>query len=245
RGSAGAAGLGLDPAVLLDAVARQPALEHAGAPLLAVTEPTETATAAAFGHTAVLAGRPDNAAPLAEAGRLFGRLAHLLDAVEDLPADAAAGAWNPLLATGTDLATARSLADDAALGIRLALDEVRWTDRRLAHRLLVHELERSIAHAFSEGTVHAERRPGSSDGDAPPRPGPRPPRGALAGCAVATGLFCSCQMCCADTFEDPWTREAREGFCRNESCAQCCDCSEASCDCCDCCSDCDCCSCDC
>ncbi|MEU7813654.1 DUF5685 family protein [Pseudonocardia sp. NPDC049154] len=241
RASTGAAGLGLDPAVLLDAVARQPALEHTGSPLLTVTEPTETATAAAFGHTAVLAGRPDNAAPLAEAGRLFGRLAHLLDAVEDLPADAAAGAWNPLLATGTDLVAARALADDAALGIRLALDEVRWTDRRLAHRLLVHELDRSIGHAFAHVTAQAEGKPGAP----PSRPGPRPPRGALAGCAVAVGLFCSCQMCCADTFEDPWTREAREGFCRGDTCANCCDCSEAGCDCCDCCSDCDCCGCDC
>lgn len=52
--------------------------------LPAVIEPTESATAAAFAHTAVLAGRPDNAVPPAEAGRLFGRLAHLLDAVEDL-----------------------------------------------------------------------------------------------------------------------------------------------------------------
>ncbi|MFC5951775.1 hypothetical protein ACFQH9_26285, partial [Pseudonocardia lutea] len=237
RASAGAAGLGLVPAGLLAAVARQPALEHAGAPLLAVTEPTETATAAAFAHTAALAGRPENAAPLAEAGRLFGRLADVLDAAEDLPADAATGAWNPLRATGTDLAAARALADDAALGIRLALDEVRWTHRRLAHRLLVHELDRAVAHTFA----HAEGKP-----DAPgSRPGPRPPRGALAGCAVAVGLFCSCRMCCADTFEDPWTREAREGFCRNETCANGCDCSEASCECCDCCSDCDCCGCDC
>ncbi|WP_312858519.1 DUF5685 family protein, partial [Pseudonocardia pini] len=43
RASAGAAELGLSSAVLLDAVARQPALEHAGSSLLAVTEPTETA----------------------------------------------------------------------------------------------------------------------------------------------------------------------------------------------------------
>lgn len=77
--------LGFDTAVLLDAVDRQTgveALARPGTPLTAVTEPTETATAAAFAHTAVLAGRLGNAAPLAEAGRLFGRLAHLLDAVE-------------------------------------------------------------------------------------------------------------------------------------------------------------------
>jgi hypothetical protein len=110
------AALGLGTGVLLDAVGRQAAAERSPSSLLAVTEPTESATAAAFAHTAVLAGRPDNAVPLAEAGRLFGRLAHLLDAVEDLPADLAAGAWNPLAETGTDLATARRLADDATLG---------------------------------------------------------------------------------------------------------------------------------
>lgn len=80
------ADLGFDTALLVDAVDRQAGIEALagpGTPLLTVTEPTETATAAAFAHTAVLAGRPGNAPPLAEAGRLFGRLAHLLDAVED------------------------------------------------------------------------------------------------------------------------------------------------------------------
>ncbi|EHN76891.1 as well as SAM-PR, partial [Streptomyces coelicoflavus ZG0656] len=114
-------------------------------------EPTETATAAAFAHTAHLAGRPHNAAPLAEAGRLFGRLAHLLDAVEDREADAAAGAWNPLTVTGTSLTEARRLADDAVHGVRLALREAEFTDGRLVHRLLVHELGSSVDRAF--GTV--------------------------------------------------------------------------------------------
>lgn len=92
------ADVGFDTAVLLDAVERQVGIEGLagpGTPLLTVTEPTETATAAAFAHTAVIAGRPGNAEPLAEAGRLFGRLAHLLDAVEDKEADAASGVWNP------------------------------------------------------------------------------------------------------------------------------------------------------
>ncbi|MYT19919.1 hypothetical protein GTW69_06375, partial [Streptomyces sp. SID7760] len=119
-----------------------------GTPVLVVTEPTETATAAAFAHTAQLAGRPGNAPALAEAGRYFGRLAHLLDAVEDQAADAAAGAWNPLTATGTPLAEARRLADDALRGIRLALREVEFADAGLAHRLLVHELKTSVDRAF-------------------------------------------------------------------------------------------------
>ncbi|MFF3419912.1 DUF5685 family protein [Streptomyces sp. NPDC002698] len=152
--------VGFDTAVLVDAVDRQvgiEALAGPGTPLLTVTEPTETATAAAFAYTAVLAGRPGNAAPLAEAGRLFGRLAHLLDAVEDRETDAASGAWNPLAATGTSLTEARRLADDALHGIRLALREAEFTDGRLAHVLLVHELGRSVDRAFgTSGCGHAE-----------------------------------------------------------------------------------------
>ncbi|MFE9882098.1 DUF5685 family protein [Streptomyces sp. NPDC005784] len=151
--------VGFDTAVLVDAVDRQvgiEALAGPGTPLLTVTEPTETATAAAFAHTAVLAGRTGNAAPLAEAGRLFGRLAHLLDAVEDRETDAASGAWNPLSATGTSLAEARRLADDALHGIRLALREAEFTDSRLAHVLLAHELGRSVDRAFgTSGCGHA------------------------------------------------------------------------------------------
>ncbi|MFE1715506.1 DUF5685 family protein, partial [Streptomyces sp. NPDC058728] len=145
------ASLGFDTAVLVDAVDRQGAIETLagpGTPVLVVTEPTETATAAAFAHTAQLAGRPGNAPALAEAGRYFGRLAHLLDAVEDQGADAEAGAWNPLTATGTPLAEARRLCDDALRGIRLALDEVEFADAGLAHRLLVHELRTSVDRAF-------------------------------------------------------------------------------------------------
>lgn len=156
--------VGFDTAVLVDAVDRQvgiEALAGLGTPLRAVTEPTETATAAAFAHTAVLAGRPGNTEPLAEAGRLFGRLAHLLDAVEDREADAASGAWNPLTATGTSLVEARRLADDALHGIRLALREVEFTDGKLAHLLLAHELGRSVDRAFGTAgcghQAHADR----------------------------------------------------------------------------------------
>ncbi|MEU2270668.1 DUF5685 family protein, partial [Streptomyces olindensis] len=143
--------VGFDTALLVDAVERQTGIEALagpGTPILTVTEPTETATAAAFAHTAVLAGRPDNAAPLAEAGRLFGRLAHLLDAVEDLRADDTSGAWNPIAATGTPLAEVRRLADDAVHGVRLALREAEFTDGRLVHRLLAHELRTSVDRAF-------------------------------------------------------------------------------------------------
>ncbi|MFE0646087.1 DUF5685 family protein [Streptomyces sp. NPDC058877] len=251
--------LGFDTAVLVDAVDRQAGIEvlaGPGTPLLAVTEPTETATAAAFAHTAVLAGRPGNAEPLAEAGRLFGRLAHLLDAVEDQASDAAAGAWNPLTATGTPREEARRLADDALHGIRLALQEAEFVDGRLAHVLLAHELRTSIDRAFGTtecshggpeggagvpygrgpvpGNPYAPRPggPGGPTGPHVPGPGgpggplpPEPPnrRGLIAGCALWIGLACTCQMCCG-TFEDPWTRQQRQGLCQQCDPGGCCDC---------------------
>lgn len=171
--------LGFDTAVLVDAVERQQgveALAGPGTPLLTVTEPTETATAAAFAYTAVLAGRPGNSAPLAEAGRLFGRLAHLLDAVEDQRADAASGAWNPLTATGTSLAEARRLADVAVRGIRQALRDAEFTDGRLAHVLLAHELRTSVDRAF--GTTACAHEGHGSYGGAPAQGNPYGGQGA-------------------------------------------------------------------
>ncbi|MFJ4877732.1 DUF5685 family protein [Streptomyces sp. NPDC088745] len=258
--------LGFDTAVLVDAVDRQTGIEAvagAGTPLLFVTEPTETATAAAFAHTAVLAGRPGNAAPLAEAGRLFGRLAHLLDAVEDKAADDASGAWNPLTATGTSLAEARRLCDDAVHGVRLALREAEFVDGKLVHVLLAHELQQSVHRAFGTtacgpaghgpavldahgnpyappGGPQAPGVPGEPGGPTPPPEPPRGPRGLLAGCMVAIGLFCTCQVCCADEFEGPWSRRRREGCGGNCDCS-CCDCCEG----CSCCEGCECCDCSC
>ncbi|MFF8865442.1 DUF5685 family protein [Streptomyces sp. NPDC015139] len=260
-GRAGAhsgAAVGFDTGVLVEAVDRQLGIETLagpGTPILTVTEPTETATAAAFAHTAVLAGRPGNARPLAEAGRLFGRLAHLLDAVEDQEADAQSGAWNPLTATGTSRTEARRLADDALHGMRLALRDAEFSDGKLVHLLLVHELRRSVDRAF--GTGACGHGPEASFGPppghhAPPAPGnpygtpfggepPRPDkRGFWAGCAAAVGLCCTCKVCCADEYEGPWSRKKREGWCGNCDCD--CSCCEACqcCECCECCSCCDC-----
>ncbi|MGW5051850.1 DUF5685 family protein [Actinokineospora sp. NPDC004072] len=166
------ADLGFGTGVLLEAVGRQGEVEAAvgpGSSVLAATEPTETATAAAFAHTAVLAGRPGNAEPLAEAGRLFGRIAHLVDAVEDLDADRAGGQWNPITATGADLAEVRRLCEDAVLGVRLALAEAEFRDQKLVHALLVHELGMAVHRAFA-----AHQPPGH-------QPGGRRPEGLHAG----------------------------------------------------------------
>lgn len=237
--------IGFDTAVLLDAVAQQPEVESSvglGSSVLLATAPTEEATAAAFAHAAVVAGIPANARPLAEAGRLFGRIAHLVDAVEDLEEDRASGAWNPLSATGTSLEEARRLCDDAVFGVRLALKEAEFTDGKLVHALLVHELEHAIQRAF--GDVHGhqtppkERRKRRKQHTYEPYRRPRS-RSAFTGCAVALGMFCTCQFCCRDPYHDPWTGEPKQGWCVDCDCGDCCD----GCDC-DCCCDgcgCDCC----
>src|SRR5262249_50476840 len=120
----------------------------------------------AFAHTAVLAGRPHNQTPLREVGRLFGHVAHLLDAVEDHRDDAARGKWNPLAATATPAAAVRALRDDAVLGIELALADVEFTDDRLVRRLLVGEVRRAVSRTFSaaghtaqSGTPHGQQDP--------------------------------------------------------------------------------------
>lgn len=154
--------LGFDTTVLVDAIGRQSALEAVAGPdssLLAVTEPTETSVAAAFAHTAVLAGRPENQEALREVGQLFGRVAHLLDAVEDYRDDQARGKWNPLAATETPIGDVRTMCDDAVLGIKLALADVAFTDKRLVHRLLTHELQRSVARTFSDAGFEAPDAP--------------------------------------------------------------------------------------
>ncbi|GAA2393711.1 hypothetical protein GCM10010420_18360 [Streptomyces glaucosporus] len=267
--------LGFDTSVLTEAVERQPLVEAAvgpGTPLPAVTGPTETATAAAFAHTAVLAGRPGNAAPLAEAGRLFGRLAHLLDAVEDLAADEEAGAWNPIAVTGTPLPEVRRLCDDAVHGVRLALRDVEFADEEgaaLVRALLGRELRHAVDRAFAAGSAGPSRtgapRPGAPypgapypggpypgapypGGPFPPQPGgPRRRRGPVAGCAVWSALFCTGQICCRAEYDDPWEERKREGWCHSCDCSGCGDCGSC-CDCCNCCSQeggCDCCDCDC
>ncbi|MFC1435661.1 DUF5685 family protein [Streptacidiphilus sp. N1-3] len=243
----GGSALGFDTGVLFDTLAQQPELERSAGPgssVLLVTAPTEHATSLALEHTAVLAGRPGNRIPLAEIGRLFGRLAHLLDAVVDLTEDQAAGAWNPLIATGTSTAEAERLCRDAVHGIRLALRDVEFTDGALAHRLLAHETDAAVKRTFAHASAARAQRgsdhggPGGPFGPAgpfgpidttPPRPLRR--RNPLAGCAMWALLCCTCQACCREDYEDPCNGRRRQGPCSDMDC---------DCDCCDACEICEC-----
>jgi len=236
--------LGFDTAVLTEAVARQTTVEETLAPgvsVLVATEPTETAVAAAFAHTAVLAGMPGNVAPLAEAGRFFGRIAHLLDAVEDYAEDAARGAFNPLRATGTDLAEARRLCDDAYHGLRLALADVALRDRSLVRALLDREVGYAIDRTFALAAApaagpRAGDRRGSGAGHgtdphtAPPSTqsvGPRPEGRAA---RLIIGGACLLTACTCGIWHPRWSSERSKKFCdrcwctRDASCDFGCDC---------------------
>ncbi len=226
--------LGFDTGVLVAAMDRQADLEATAGPgssLLTVTEPTETAVAAAFGHTALLAGRPANEAPLREVGQLFGRVAHLLDAVEDLPDDVARGKWNPLAATGTPIEEVRALCGDAVLGIELALADVEFTDGRLVRRLLTREVHRAVSRTFTgagytarSGTPHGQQEPinfGPGAGD-PNFPGPGGDgQDANPGARRRrSDRWYDC-ICCCDGCECCCDLDS----CCCEECGSCCDCS--------------------
>ncbi|MGI5505812.1 DUF5685 family protein [Lentzea sp. CA-135723] len=233
KGLRTASDLGFDASVMVDAVRRQPLVEEAaglGSSVLAVTEPTESATGFAFAQTAVIAGRPQNAEPLREVGRLFGRVAHLIDATEDLMEDCASGAWNPLVATGTPVSEAHRLCLDALTGIKLALDEVEFADGRLVHKLMVHELEESVIRVFGKRRDPSKRTwsdPGSGLWAYPALNWQPQPRGCFEGCGAFLYMCGTCQFCCRDPFPGPCSDKRRENHCD-------CDCSGCDCDCCCC-----------
>jgi hypothetical protein len=157
-GQEAAAAVRFDSTVLTEAVERQARLETSPRTVLELTEPAETAVAAAFRHTAVLADRPQNEELLGEIGRCFGRVVHLLDAVEDLEEDRKRGAFNPLDATGTSLVRTRQLCDDAHLGITMAFADLDLADPSLARALLVDEVGRAIQRTFSVNAGHRSHR---------------------------------------------------------------------------------------
>ncbi|MEO3874451.1 DUF5685 family protein [Nonomuraea sp. B12E4] len=258
-GTATAGALGFDPTPLAAAAGRQAVLERssarapagsAAAPgLRELTGPTEDAVAAAFAHTAVLAGKPHNRAALEAAGRGFGRLAHLIDAVEDLAADRASGAYNPLVATGTDLGEARRHCDAAHADLRAAVDGLDLARPALTRALLLRETGRAVSRAFATaGTPGTGYPPGHQPADpgtghppghrpvdpgAPPPAGrpPKPDPGGL------LSLMCTALTCCTcGLYRPPWDEDHESSLCQRCDCSGCEGCGDC-CSCCSCCSD--------
>jgi hypothetical protein len=239
-GEQAGAAIGFDIAVLTDAVSRQADIERTtGLTLQDVTEPTATAVAAAFAHTAVLADQPRNARPLADAGRHFGRIAHLLDAVQDLPADRAAGLYNPLPATGTTLDQARKDCDKALTGLRLAITDLELRAPILAESLLVSEVGVAVDRVFEQIAYDASRTGGEEGSDAATQGGAsasqasRPRRSARpyrSGVPLARQRRTPGQVLQRNRRGEGGTGRCGDA-CRDDCGESCCDC----CDCCDCC----------
>jgi hypothetical protein len=206
--------VGFDTSVLTGAIARQADIERsAGVNLLEVTEPTETAVSAAFAQTAELAGRPGNAESLADAGRHFGRIAHLLDAVEDLPADLAAGSYNPLAVTGTPIAAARRHCAASLAGLRAAVGGLDLAEPVLTTALLDREVSVAIDRIFA-AAERAAANPGSLTDRAASM--------AVLPCLMACRRCGKCADCCCEGCSDC-------GDC-GECCSDC-DCSGCDCSC--------------
>ncbi|WP_067673609.1 DUF5685 family protein [Nocardia miyunensis] len=119
--------IGLDIEPLIAAIDAHAQLERtiATAPrpgaLDELTRATQLCTAELFAHTAILAGRPENASALRDAGWHFGRIAHLADAIEDREQDRRRGRFNPLTATGTTRKQAYALLRESNSRIEEAL----------------------------------------------------------------------------------------------------------------------------
>lgn len=241
--------IGLDTAPLFAVIEGQRGIEAAcgpGTPLTAVTAPTEAATAELFAHAAFIGGRPENAEAFRTAGAAFGRLAHLLDAADDFEEDAARGAWNPLAATGSGIEDARSLAKGALSDMKRALDSAVIVDATMVGLLL----DRYARHAFTKtfgsscSTRHTAQRRGYRERRDYRREQRRHhhdderyrgrERGFWAGLCSFAVLACTCQLCCAEHYSDPWTGQPRSGCCRD--CCDCCECCNCG-DCCQCCGD--------
>jgi hypothetical protein len=148
QGADSGALVGFDAEVIGRSVARSNARERqAGLRVDDYVEPTEAAAAAAFRHTAVLAGRPRNLDALATIGAQYGRLIYLFDAIDDEDDDRAAGRFNALVACFPSPRERDRQADElvATAHRRLvaAFDELELCRDELARALLVDQLGRA------------------------------------------------------------------------------------------------------
>jgi hypothetical protein len=139
---------GFEAAAFADASRAAATAEVTGTTLDEYLEPAGRAGAALFGHTAQVAGRPQNEEPLNRAGGAFGRLVHLLDAVEDYRSDLERGAFNPLAASATPPDEAHREARHLAGSVHAAVDEAFFVDPALASALLGPVLEQAVERRF-------------------------------------------------------------------------------------------------
>ncbi|MEV6277267.1 DUF5685 family protein [Nocardia sp. NPDC051832] len=234
-----AARIGLDIEPLVAAISSQSELERNASTgsLDALTVPTQICAAEFFAHTAVLAGQRDNIEPMREAGKHFGRIAHLADAVEDFEDDLANGRFNPLAATGTDLPEAYDILRQSDSDLRRAVAAAELADIPTVRWILLDPLTAlmrrlgtgvgaPIAHVCNTSHDHSahSHHPGG-----PRRLPPRPRPGLAESIGLLVGGYCTGYACCAD-HRRPCSGEPKPAWWKG-GCGNCCR---------DCCADCGC-----
>jgi hypothetical protein len=160
RATTAAGACGFDASELAAAPSRAKAAERLpGAGLDELLAPTGAAVGSLFAHTATVAGVEANAEAVHRAGDSFGRLVHLVDAVQDRESDARRGQFNPLDATGTSEDEAATLALRLHGEILRSLEQATFVDGALVDALLGPVLARAIGRAWA--AITASDRPHS------------------------------------------------------------------------------------
>ena len=202
---------------LLTQLGAQAQVESGSVSLIEITDNAAAAGAAVFAATASLAGAPRNREVLAGIGGDFGRCAHLLDAVEDLERDRAAGDFNPLIASGTSVDVARTECVRLVDAIRTALDGVQLRDDRLLRMLLIGGLNRALMRVFGPGPEAVFTSPGQH------RQPQLPPFHKRI--LPWMGVYCTGYACCAD-HTNPCNGRRHQAACNGCDCCNVCDCCD-------------------
>ncbi|MFE3441452.1 DUF5685 family protein [Nocardia sp. NPDC059180] len=205
-----------------------------------LTVPTQVCAAEFFAHSAVLAERPENIAPLREAGRHFGHIAHLADAIEDFDTDRERGRFNPLAATGTGMPQAYELLHQSDSSLRAAIAVTDLADQPAVRWMLLdplNSLVRRIGRGIGAVTGHACSVTSRDSAelrrhDTGHRPPTRRP-GIGDALPAVLGIYCTGYACCAD-HTNPCNGERRPAWWK-EHLGDCCDGVDCCSNCGDCC----------
>ncbi|MEY1674016.1 MULTISPECIES: DUF5685 family protein [Gordonia] len=226
----------LDIDSMMTTLSRQAEIESTSVVLDDLIEPSAVAAAQVFATSAVLADAPDNREPLLDIGADFGRIAHLLDAVDDYDSDDAEGRFNPLRATGTSPETALDRCRRLAAAIRARYADLSLADDRLLRVVLLDGLRHAIhkrMHPHSAAmsvtadsrTQWPPHRPFGYPTEWPYPPPFRPNRSFAERILPFIGVSCFGKACCTDHWNH-FTDKYKDAACDDCDCCDCCDCCD-------------------
>ncbi|MCH5641462.1 DUF5685 family protein [Gordonia sp. ABSL49_1] len=230
--------LGVDD--ILETLSHQAEIECDSSELDQITQASGQACAQVFASSAELSGTPANADHLAAIGFDFGRIAHLLDAIDDYESDHESGSFNPLRATDTSRETALAECRTLADAIRTRYAKLTVHDDRLLRVLLLGGLQRAIGRREPRSecrATHHHRIPTAADTQWPPMRPPnypddwpypppfKPNRKLHERILPFIGVSCFGKACVVDHWNhcsDKW----KDAACDDCDCCDCCDCCD-------------------